>query len=172
MDEILSFGEPEHLFFIALLAMARAADFFSTWLATPNLKLEANPLARYLGWRWAIVLNLVVCVLLGVWPFPAVVVATTSVLVAARNLRQAWLVRTLGEDAYRLWLGDRLKESRMGLFLFCLIAEAALVGAIGAVLVSFGRLHLTPVGIGTGMIVYGIAVVSFTLIGIRGLLRS
>ena len=27
-------------------------DFLSTWVATPNLVLEGNPIAKKLGWRW------------------------------------------------------------------------------------------------------------------------
>ena len=34
---------------IAAMAFARALDFLSTWIVTPTLKLEANPLARRAG---------------------------------------------------------------------------------------------------------------------------
>ena len=35
---------------IAAMAVARGLDFLSTWLVTPKLELEANPLMRRLGW--------------------------------------------------------------------------------------------------------------------------
>ena len=34
---------------IAALFVARGLDFLSTWIVTPTLKLEANPLARRAG---------------------------------------------------------------------------------------------------------------------------
>ena len=81
-----------------LLFVARGMDFLSTWVATPNLVLEGNPIAKKLGWKWGIPLNLALCVGLAFWPLPAIVISTTSVLVAARNFQSAWLMRSLGEQ--------------------------------------------------------------------------
>ena len=46
-----------------LLLLARGVDFCSTWVATPNLVLEGNPIAKKLGWRWGILLNFASCAL-------------------------------------------------------------------------------------------------------------
>jgi hypothetical protein len=62
MPDTLSFGSREYLIFLFLLAFSRAADFFSTWIATPNMVLEANPIARKLGWKWGIPVNAGLCV--------------------------------------------------------------------------------------------------------------
>ncbi len=35
---------------IAAMAFARALDFLSTWIVTPRLALEGNPLMRRLRW--------------------------------------------------------------------------------------------------------------------------
>ncbi len=37
---------------IAAMFVARGLDFLSTWLVTPTLALEANPLMRRVRWRW------------------------------------------------------------------------------------------------------------------------
>ena len=37
---------------IAALFVARGLDFLSTWIVTPTLKLEANPLMRRVRWGW------------------------------------------------------------------------------------------------------------------------
>ena len=84
---------------LALLVFARGMDFLSTWIATPNLVLEGNPIAKKLGWRWGLLLNVVLVLALALWPLSAIVISTTSVLVAARNFQSAWLMRSLGEDA-------------------------------------------------------------------------
>ena len=64
MDDSVPFGSREYLLMLALLVFARGMDFLSTWAASPRLKLEANPLAKFLGWKWGIVLNVVLAPLL------------------------------------------------------------------------------------------------------------
>ena len=54
MDDLVQFNPRNYALFLGLLVAARGMDFLSTWIATPRLVLEANPLARRLGWRWAI----------------------------------------------------------------------------------------------------------------------
>ncbi|MBM3879104.1 MAG: hypothetical protein FJ387_05225 [Verrucomicrobia bacterium] len=172
MPDFVAFGSAEYWVFLAFLVLARGLDFFSTWLATPSLVLEANPLARWLGWRWGLPLNGLVCLAFALWPLPAIIVGTTSVLVAARNLQSAWLMRTLGEDAYRSWMAQRLAEARRGLFVFCLVTQGALVASVGAVLVYFSFGETVPCGIGVGIIAYAVAVVLFTLLSVLRACRS
>ena len=40
---------------VAGMAVARGLDFLSTWIVTPTLKLEANPLMRRVSWLRMIV---------------------------------------------------------------------------------------------------------------------
>ena len=120
MDDMVPFGSREYFLFLALLAFARGVDFLSTWIATPNLVLEGNPIAKTLGWKWGLPLNLGICVVLPMWPLSALVITTASVLVAARNFQSAWLMRSLGEEAFRVWHAERVRETRVTLYLFCL----------------------------------------------------
>ena len=82
MDDLIAFGSPPYCLYLGLLLFARGMDFLSTWIATPNLVLEANPLARKLGWRMGLAVNAIVCAVFALWALPAIVVATTSLLVA------------------------------------------------------------------------------------------
>ena len=116
MDDTIPFASREYFIMLALLLFARGTDFLSTWIATPNLVLEGNPLAKKLGWKWGAVLNLALCVLFAGWPLPAIVISTSSVLVAARNFQSAWLMNSLGEEPYRNWHVERLQETRISLF--------------------------------------------------------
>src|SRR5262249_17382436 len=100
MDDPVSFGSQDYLLMLALLAFARGPDFLSTWIATPNLVLEGNPLAKKLGWKWGLIVNAVLVTVLAVLPLAAIVVSTASVLVAARNFQSAWLMNSLGEHLY------------------------------------------------------------------------
>src|SRR5688572_7719667 len=87
MEQFTAFGSCEYCILLACVAFARGMDFLSTWVATPNLLLEANPIARKMGWKVGIAINVVLCFAFAFWPLPAVVITTTSILVAARNFQ-------------------------------------------------------------------------------------
>lgn len=96
MEDYVQFGCRTYGLMFVLLLVSRGMDILSTWIATPNMVLEGNPIAKKLGWRWGVPLNLALCFGLAFWPLPAIVIGTTSLLVAARNFQSAWLMRSLG----------------------------------------------------------------------------
>lgn len=172
MDDFTPFGSGEYVTLLALLLFARGMDFLSTWVATPHLVLEGNPIAKWLGWKWGALLNLALCFVFARAPLPAVIITTTSLLVASRNFQGAWLMRTMGERAYRYWMSERLGEGRTGLFLFCLFAQCLLTAGIGVALVWFGDALLVPTGVGIGMLGYAFAVLVYSLLSLwRGRAR-
>jgi hypothetical protein len=192
-DDFTDFGSRLYWAFMGLLVFARAMDLLSTWVATPNLILEANPIAKKIGWKGGIALNLTLCGAFALWPLPAIIIATTSILVAARNFQSAWLMRSLGEDRYRSWIAEQMSRTSLGLFLFCLLAQALLIGAVGAALLNFSSypswlpvnlgvetgvakservLLVIPFGIGMGIVTYALAVAFFTLLSLWRLRRS
>jgi len=172
MEEFVFFGSFEYVVLLALLIFSRGMDFLSTWIATPNLVLEANPLAKKLGWKGGIILNTVICLAFAAWPLPALVIVTTSLLVAARNLQNAWLMRSLGEETYRLWFVQRVGETPLGLYLFCLVLHTTLIASIGAALMYFSQWHLVPFAVGMGMITYAVAIVLYTLLSVWRIRRA
>src|SRR5512141_2208201 len=121
MDEFVPFGSNAWFGYLGLLLFGRGMDFLSTWVATPNLVLEANPIARRLRWRWGIPVNILLCGAFALMPLAAIIITTTSVLVASRNFQLAWLMRTHGEENYRTWFIERLEETPLSLFLWCLL---------------------------------------------------
>lgn len=165
MGDAVLFASRDYLVFLALLLFSRGADFLSTWVATPNLVLEGNPLAKKLGWKFGLPVNIAFCVAFAFYPFVAIIISTTSILVAARNFQNAWLMRTLGEERYRSWYVERLFETHLGLYLFCLFVQTALFALIGGALVYFSR-YLIPVAIGVGIITYAITVLFYTLLAV------
>jgi hypothetical protein len=171
-DVFLPWGSPAHLGLFGVVALARGADFLSTWVASPQLLLEANPVARHLGWRGGLVLNLVLAVVVATWLLPAVILTTASLLVAARNFQSAWLTRSMGEEAYRRWLGERLAQTGRGLYVVCIAAQAALVGVVGAVLVWTNPLESLAAAVGLGVLGYALAVLIYPLLGARRIWRQ
>jgi CBS domain containing-hemolysin-like protein len=106
------------------------------------------------------------------WPLSALVIATTSALVAARNFQAAWLMRTLGEEQYREWYVQRLRETPLPLYLFCLLGQTLLVAAVGAALMLFSGGRLPAFAIGLGIVAYAIAVVFYTSLALWRIRRS
>jgi hypothetical protein len=173
MDDTVPFGSRWYLTMLALLVFSRGMDFLSTWIATPNLALEGNPIAKKLGWKWGLLLNVVLVFVLSLWPLSAIVIATASVMVAARNFQSAWLMRSLGETAYREWYVERLRGTRLRLFLFCLAGNTLLTAGVGAALVYFsGPWRLIPLAIGMGIVAYSVAVLFYTLLAVFRIRRA
>lgn len=166
VEDLIPFASPLYFVFLSLLMFARGMDFLSTWVATPNLLLEANPIARKLGWKVGIGSNVVICGLFALWPLPAVTIITTSLLVAARNLQSAWLMRTLGEHQYRLWMGERLADTPRILFYFCLFGQCMIYALVGTALLYFSQMRLVPFGVGMGMVTYSVAVFFYTTLSV------
>jgi hypothetical protein len=171
-EETVPFGSQMYFLMLALLVFARGMDFLSTRVATPNLVLEGNPVAKFLGWKWGIRLNVVVCLFMARWPLPAIVISTTSVLVAARNFQQAWLMRSLGEEPYRDWHVARIRETPVSLYLFCLLGQTALPSVVGGALLYFSQPYLVPVAIGAGIMIYAFAVAFYTLLSVWRMRRA
>lgn len=172
MEDVVPFGGHIYLLMLLVLAFARGMDFLSTWVATPNLVLEGNPVAKMLGWKWGIPVNVALVIGLAVWPLPALVISTTSILVAARNFQQAWLMRSLGEEPYRAWHVERIQETRASLYVLCLLGQTALTAGVGVALICFSPEQLVSVAIGMGIISYAIAVAFYTLLSVWRLRRA
>src|SRR5262249_18752940 len=100
------------------------------------------------------------------WPLPAIVISTTSVLVAARNFQSAWLMRSLGEQLYRDWHVERIQETSVTLYLFCLFAQTALIAAVVAAVGYFSPHARVRWAIGLGIVAYAMAVMFYTLLAI------
>jgi hypothetical protein len=174
MQEFVPFGSHLYGLLFLMLLVTRGMDFLSTWVATPNMVLEGNPMAKKMGWRWGIVVNLLLCFLFAFWPLPAIVISTTSALVAARNFQSAWLMRSLGEQIYRDWHVERIRETSVTLYLFCLFAQTALIAGVGLAVVYFTNWERDPIllAIGLGIIAYAVAVAFYTLLGIFRMRRN
>ena len=172
MDDFVPFASRYYALCFLLLFVSRGMDFLSTWIATPNLVLEGNPIAKKLGWRWGIPLNLAICFALAFWPLSAIAVGTTSVLVAARNFQSAWLMRSLGEEIYRDWHVARIQETRITLYLFCLAGNTLLTAVVGAAVIYFSDRVLIPFAIGLGIIAFAVAVALYSVLAVWRLRRA
>lgn len=81
----------------ALAVTSRLADLLTTYLVSPNLKLEANSLARRFGW-WYAWLTVLIGFIPYISPAAGIVVLTASFMVAASNASKILMARALGEE--------------------------------------------------------------------------
>jgi hypothetical protein len=166
MDDFIQFGSRDYCLMALLLAFSRSMDFISTWIATPNLVLEGNPIAKKLGWRWGIVLNVAICFGMAFWPVTAIALSTMSLLVAARNFQSAWLMRSMGEENYRDWHVARIQETPITLYLSCLAGNTLLTAGVGVALIFLSGRLLVPLAIGLGIVTYAVAVAFYTTLAV------
>lgn len=166
MDEVLQFGSRDYFLSLIILLTGRAMDMISTRVATPHLVLEGNPIARKLGWFGGILVNLLICPFLAFLLPVSIGVSTMSVLVAARNFQSAWLMRSMGEEHYRDWRIQRMEETPITLYIFCLAGNTLLTASVGIALFLFSDRYLVPTSIGMGIIAYAVAVALFTLLAL------
>jgi len=172
MSDFFIFGSTGYWLMLLALLFARGMDMLSTRIATPNLVLEGNPIAKMLGWTWGIPVNVGICLIMAFWPLPSIVLSTTSILVAARNFQSAWLMRSMGEEAYRDWHVARIQETPVTLFLLCLAGNTALFVIIGVLIIVFSKMDVVLFGIGAGVVAYGGAVAFYTLLALWRLRRA
>ena len=166
MEESIPFGSRAYLLFLALLLLARGMDLLSTWVATPNLVLEGNPLAKRLGWKLGGLFNLVLCFAFASWPMAAVIIATAGFLVAAHNFKSAWLMRSLGEEGYRDWFVGQITQTPSPLYWFCLLGQTGLTALIGGALLAFSPVDSIPFAIGLGIVAFAVIVLFYTGISV------
>lgn len=147
-------------------------DLLSTWIATPTLLLEGNPVAKWIGWRGGMGFNAFLSVGIAMWPLPAIIVIVVSVLVAARNFQSAWMMRSMGEAAYATWIHERLATTSPGLFIFCIVAQSCLTASVGVAIMLFTPAESIAFAIGSGILSYGAAVLGFSLFSLWRIRRA
>jgi hypothetical protein len=170
-EDILPFASRGYVCFFLLLLFARGMDFLSTWVATPSLALEGNPLARKLGWKWGGLANLILCVVFAFWPLTAIIVITAGLLVAARNFHSAWVMRSMGEAAYRDWFLERVARTPRFLYFGCLCGETILTALPGVALMLFCEGAGIAFAIGCGIVAYSVIVLFYTSLSLWRLRR-
>ena len=166
MEDSVAFASRDYFITLGLLVFARGMDFLSTWFATPTLALEANPIAKRLGWKWGIVLNVLLCFAAAHWPLAGLIVVTTSLLVAARNFKSAWLMRALGEEGYSMLVGDVMARTSWRAFFICVLGETLLFGLLGVAVVASSEWPSVPLAVGMGMVAYAVAVAFYSLLAV------
>lgn len=122
----------EHLL-CGLILLSRIGDVGSTYLLTPKLKLEANPIARRLGWPFAFA-TLLICLVPYWWTSGGIIVLVPSLLVSASNTSKIWFVRAYGESEYLELVRSVARRSKLSHAIMGSIVSALFIALVGLVL--------------------------------------
>jgi hypothetical protein len=131
-EYILTHIRLEHLL-CALIFLSRLGDIGSTYLITPKLRLEANPIMRKLGW-WFGVATFFVCLVPYYSTALAIIVLVPSLMVSAANASKIWFARAYGESEYHELLLRVARRSRLSHALAPTIVAAVFTALVGLVL--------------------------------------
>jgi hypothetical protein len=152
-----------------LLLLARIGDVGSTYLISPTLKLEANPIIRRLRWPFASM-----SVLVAAAPYYSVPLALTllvgSLLVCASNCSRMWIARTMGESEYHRFLTGVARQTPRGLgVLYCLLSPPCMATIGGVIFLFYPSMTKTwAAWIGYGFVLFALIM---GLYGSQGFLR-
>ena len=123
----------EHILAAMILA-ARAADIVSTYLATPTLLLESNPLLRKFRWPMAL-FSFITCVIPYFSIPAAIVVIVMSTLIAYSNSTRLWIIRAIGEDAYFNLMVTATAKAKVAETIAWMLLPALFISLLGVLLV-------------------------------------
>ncbi len=139
------------LLLCGIILFAKLGDNISTWLISPKLKLEANPVGRKLGWKF-IWLTLLVCLIPWVSLEGAVAVLPILFLVAANNFSGLWFARALGEEGIVKFYTEAAARGSFRLAVASEALRAVFLGAAGGFVI-----FLSPERAWTGWAGFGLA---------------
>jgi hypothetical protein len=122
----------EHLLCVLIL-LSRLGDIGSTYLVTPKLKLEANPIVKKFGW-WFAIATLFVCFVPYYSTAMGIIVLIPSLLVSASNTSMIWFARAYGESEYQELLLHLARKTTLCGALIPTVVAAFFIAMIGLVL--------------------------------------
>ena len=137
-------------FLAILILISRLGDIISTYMATPDLKLEMNPVMKKLKWPFAI-LTVFVC-FVPYFDIPSgIVILVPSLLVCYSNFSGLWLVRALGEDNFKKLILAVCRGSN-----FTKATNYAATAMLFLLLLGFTMVHIFSTDKYAGLIGFGI----------------
>jgi len=141
-----------------LILVGRAGDVASTLYVSPNLVLEANPVARRFKWP-TLIAGFGLCAI-PYFDIPlAVIVAVPSLFVTASNLTKGWMARALGEtELEAVVLRAAARGSLAATLTMCWIAALFVFLAAGSLLWLSGAENELVSCFAIGLAVYGLAI--------------
>ena len=137
--------------FVALVVLiSRLGDIMTTYLASPTLRMEANPIAKWLGWKFA--LATLLAALIPYYSLGAGIIVGT--------MSKVLLSRALGEEIFGRLLNKAVSNTSVRTGLFYTSLPAFFIALLGSMMLVFFPDPCTDWGFyfAVGMLAYALAV--------------
>jgi len=171
LQQGIDWGSLRHVL-CGLILLGRLGDIISTWMITPRLDLEANPLVRRLGWRFAVLTVLICLVPYVVHPLLAVILVPPFLMISGSNISKIWVVRALGEKQVLQHSIETARNSTFPRATTCAMLSGAFFILTGLVLVYLVRLETPRTQVSVIAEYYGYGIGAFGLaISLHGTLH-
>jgi hypothetical protein len=155
-----------------LVLFSRLADVISTRLVTPTLRLEANPIVRRFGWRYAL-LTLLLCATPYFSRELAVSIFTVSFFAAGSNFLRGWVARAMGEEEFSTFMRSAVLRGNRNVSLAFVLAGAASYSIVGILLMIMSNSESEwGYWFGLGILLYGVAIALYGSLSIIRVFRS
>jgi len=92
--------------------IGRVLDVLSTRYVTRELKLETNRIARRIGWKGMILMQIPIIFLGSLDFYLSFFIFWWSLLLFANNIEGSWYIKQVGEEEYQKDIKDRLEKSK------------------------------------------------------------
>jgi len=102
----------QHFMNAIIVVMGRSLDILSTRYVSKELKLETNRLARRVGWKGMILIQIPIIILGTLDFYLAFFIFFWSLFLFANNIEGSWYIKEVGEDSYHAELKLKLKKSK------------------------------------------------------------
>ena len=137
------------------------------------MTLEANPIMRRLGWRFAL-LTLLICLVPYISTDMGVMVLVPFLLISASNTSRIWFIRTYGELAYRDLLNQLAKKSKLSHAIAGIMVSASFTSLAGFVLLFLAPDPSRDWGfwVALGIIVYAFVIALYGSLYMRRLFKA
>ncbi|MFX0036046.1 MAG: hypothetical protein ACFE9I_10450 [Candidatus Hermodarchaeota archaeon] len=101
-----------------ITVIGRLLDILSTRYVTKELKLETNKIARRIGWKGMILLQIPIIVLGSLDFYFSFFIFWWSIFLFANNIEGSWYIKEVGEDEYQKEVKHRLEKSKIWKIIF------------------------------------------------------
>ena len=160
----------DHFLFV-LLFISRLGDIVSTYLATPNLVLETNPIIRKLRWPYA-VFTIFVCFIPYYDTGVALILLAPSLLVSSSNFSRLWFITTLGEKEYKKLLLAVRRKGNYDNACYCMGMSGIFMFLLGFLLLMVSPKDSWPLYIGFGIEIYSLVILLYGFLYNRKLFQE
>ncbi len=115
----------------------RLLDILSTRYVTKELKLETNKIARRLGWRWMIILQIPIVILGSLDFYFSFFILWWSIFLFANNIEGSWYIKEAGEEQYQKEIKSRLEKSKKWKIMFSELSSLLKFTLVGIFIIVF-----------------------------------